>query len=288
MGDVQGLLDDLYWGHHNLGNILGRSGRQAMRRTTIMTMSRQTSFWLGIRQVLSQGKEPESIEIIDCGLDDDGDNAIYRIADNSPDMVLLDIEYPQLKGLGLGQRIARTFPETRVITLSTNPEDDDEELFKVIRSGAAAYIRSKQPSRTELIETIKRASNGEHPIEDFVTSKPGVARRISKQFRNMISIPGTEGFITSLTTGEAQLLTLIVEGNPLGRIASIMNSSEQIIGNHIGSILYKLNANDKAFDLFTRTRNELLSIRLARDGNLFLLNTPTTSCLHLPMLNNTR
>jgi len=256
-----------------------------MPRTKIMLVGRQPSFRAIVRQVLSQDTELEPTEILECDPGENGNNAIAEIEANSPNIVLLDIGHPVFNELKLGKKIARTFPKTGVVILSTNPEEDDNELFEVAKSGAVAYLRINQPVGAELIKAIKRVSNGACPINDKVSNNPKVAWRVLRQFQDMASIARhTEETTIPLTPREVQVLKLISESNPHKRIVNILGIDEQTIKNHVGSILNKLNANDRVYDMSRRMRNGLLSIRLARDGNLFILNALPSSCQPQPLL----
>lgn len=239
-----------------------------MRKITLMIVDSQPFFRSGVRQALSQGNNLEIMDILECDTGENGNEAITQITANSPDIVLLDIGYPFLNGLDLGKKIARSFPGTGVIVLSTNPDEDEDELFEVIKIGAVAYLRSKHCSPTELVDTIKRASSGEYPINECVSSKPKVAWRVLRQFQDMASMGRTlEEITTPLTPKEVQILTHIAEGNSNKRIANILGISEQTIKNHVSAILRKLNANDRAHAVFIAIRNGLISIQLDQSGN---------------------
>ena len=242
-----------------------------MRKITLMIIDSQPFFRAGVREALSQDSHLETMDILECDPGEDGNEAIAQIAANSPGIVLLDIGYPFLSGLELGKKVARTFPGTGVVVLSANPEEDDDELFEVIKIGAVAYLRSKCCAPAELTSTIRRASNGEYPINEAVSNKPKVAWRVLRQFQDMASMGRTlEEVTTPLTPKEVQILTHIAEGNSNKRIANLLGISEQTIKNHVSTILRKLNANDRAHAVFIAIRNGLLSMQIAKDGNLFI------------------
>ena len=239
-----------------------------MRKLTLMIVDSQPFFRAGVRQALSQDSHFESMDVLECDPGDDGNEALNQIAAHSPDIVLLDIGYPFLSGLELGKKISRTFPGTGVVVLSANPEEDDDELFEVIKIGAVAYLRSKNCTPAELTNIIKRSSSGEYPINDSVSSKPKVAWRVLRQFQDMASMGrALEDITTPLTTKEVQILTHIAEGNSNKRIANILGISEQTIKNHVSAILRKLNANDRAHAVFIAIRNGLISIQIDQNGN---------------------
>jgi len=247
-------------------------------RTKIMLIGSQPSFRAMVRQVLSQDAVLETTELLECDLCEDGNSAIAEIEANSPDIVLLDIGYPILRGLKLGKKISRTFPKTGVVILSTNPEEDDNELFEVAKIGAIAYLRSKQPVGAELMKVIKQASNGECPINDRVINNPNVALLILRQFQDMTSRAGTiEAVAFPPNLEEIRVLKLIAKGNQKKQLASILGVSERTITERVNSVLRKLTNNDRANDMFLRSRKNLLSIQIARNGNLLIFDTPPAS-----------
>jgi two-component system response regulator DegU len=235
-----------------------------MRKIVVMIIDGEPFFRAGLRQALSQ---QDSLEILECDPEEEGKTAIAQVTTSSPDVALLDINYPTLIGLDLGKRIARSFPATKVVMLSSNPNEDDDELFEVIKSGAVAYLRSKDCTSTKLIETIRRASNGEYPINDSVSSRPKVAWRVLRQFQDIAAMGMTiEDITTPLTSKEVQILTHIAEGNTNKRIASLLGISEQTIKNHVSAILRKLNANDRAHAVFLALRNGWIVVEADNNG----------------------
>jgi len=218
---------------------------------TVVIIDKQAFFRAGVRQALSQQSD---FKILDC---DPADEPLELIETNSPDVVLLDIDFPALSGLELGRKIARRYPNTRAVMLSPNP--NDEELFEVIKTGAVAYL-NKNTTIEELVSIIRRACRGEYPINDSLLARPGVAEHVLKQFQDIVSVGKIMETITApLTYRETQILNYIAEGNSNKRIAHILEISEQTIKNHVSSILRKLNANDRAHAVALAMRNGWIS-----------------------------
>jgi DNA-binding NarL/FixJ family response regulator len=168
-------------------------------------------------------------------------NPLELIEANLPDVALLGSDLASLSGIELGKRIAQYYPNTKVIVLS--PDPNDEELFEVIKTAAAACL-SKRANADELANTIRRAHSGEYPINESLMTRPRVARQVLNQFRGFTRT--LEGIAAPLTKRETQILTYIAEGNSNKEIAHILSISEQTIKNHVSAILRKLNANDRA------------------------------------------
>ena len=164
---------------------------------------------------------------------------------NSPDVLLLDIDYPSFSGLDLAQKIALHYPATRIIVLTYEP--DDKQLFEIIKTGAVAYL-DKSITAAELTNAVRQVLHGERPINDSVLARPTVAKHVLGQFQNLHGHDGRsmESIIAPLTPRETQILTYIADGNSNKQIANILQISEQTIKNHVSNILRKLNANDRA------------------------------------------
>ena len=206
-----------------------------MDKIKVMVIDEQAFFRAGVRQTLSQ--QPD-LEVSEC---DPAQNALELIEAALPDVALLGSDLTSLSGIELGRKIAQYYPNTKVIVLS--PDPNDEELFEVIKTAATACL-SKKATADELASTIRRAHSGEYPINESLMTRPRVAKQILNQFRGFTRT--MEGVAAPLTKRETQILTYVAEGNTNKEIAHILSISEQTIKNHVSAILRKLNANDRA------------------------------------------
>ena len=223
-----------------------------MAKTRVMIIDEQAFFRAGVRQALSQ---QEDLEITEC---DPNHDTMAIIEANLPDITLLGSDLATHSGLELGRKIARNFPNTKVIIMS--PDPNDEELFEVIRSAAVACLK-KNSSAVELVETIRRASRGEYPINESVMTRPMVAKHVLNQFQDLASLgSNAETIVALLTRRETQILNYVADGNTNKQIARILNISEQTIKNHVSAILRKLNANDRAHAVVLAIRHGWISI----------------------------
>jgi len=224
-------------------------------KTKVIIIDEQPFFRAGVRQALSQQAD---IEVIDC---DPNHDPLGTIEANLPEVTLLGSDLATHSGLELGRKIARNFPNTKVIMLS--PDPNDEELFEVIRSAAVACLK-KNSSAVELLDIIRRASRGEYPINESVFNRPSIARHVLQEFQDISRIGGDiEKVVAPLTQRETQILNYIADGNTNKQIAHILNISEQTIKNHVSAILRKLNANDRAHAVVLALRHGWISIETA-------------------------
>ncbi len=223
-----------------------------MDKIKVMIIDEQAFFRTGVRQALSQ--QPD-LEILDCA---PGEDTLGLIEANLPDVTLLGSDLAMPSGLELGRQITRLYPNTKVIVLS--PDPNDEELFEVIKTAAVACL-SKNTSTEELAGTIRRARNGEYPINESLITRPVIARHVLQQFQDVVSVgKGMETVVAPLTHRETQILNYIAEGNTNKEIARILQISEQTIKNHVSAILRKLNANDRAHAVVLAIRHGWISV----------------------------
>jgi len=219
-----------------------------MDKIKVMVIDEQALFRAGVRQGLSGQAD---LEILEC---DPTQNPLDTIEANLPDVALLGSDLSSLSGIDLGRKIAQYYPNTKVIVLS--PDPNDQELFEVIKTAAAACM-SKRASADDLANTIRRAHKGEYPINESLMTRPKVARQVLDQFRGFTTT--MKGVAAPLTKRETEILTYVAEGNSNKEIARILSISEQTIKNHVSAILRKLNANDRAHAVTLALRSGWIS-----------------------------
>jgi len=209
-----------------------------VERIRVLIADDHPIFRHGIRSTLSA--EP-TIEVV--GEAADGSEAIMLARATKPDIVLLDIHMPGTDGLEATREIKALLPSTGIILLTAY--DDEEQLFQAITAGAAAfYLKDVCPK--DLIDAIHRTVEGEYLIKDSVMSRPLVATRVLKQFRDL-STAGQEmePIFVPLSAREIEVLDYIARGNSNKEIARALKISDQTVKNHITSILRKLAVNDR-------------------------------------------
>jgi DNA-binding NarL/FixJ family response regulator len=232
-----------------------------MRDTVVMIADPRPFFRAGLMDFLRNGEADDHLTIVECDPSDHRDGEIPLMSEDPPDVVILDLGHPHRSGLELARKIARSLPGTRLLLVSANPDEDDDELFEAIRAGAAGYLRSRGCSPDEFRETIARIAKGEHPINDVVASKPGVARRVLSRFQEMsYDLRKEDDIMSPLAPKELEILGLVAEGHQNKQIAVVQGVSEQTVKNHVSSILRKLHANDRAHAVVLGMRRGLVPL----------------------------
>lgn len=222
------------------------------RKIRIVVADQQPLFRQGIRSSLSQLTD---IEI--CGEVGSSHELLSTINNLYPDVILLDIELLSNDGLGLARTVKQQLPSAAVIILTPQPNDD--ELFAAIKSRAAGYLK-RDIALNELATAIRRAAQGEHPINDTLIAQPKVAEQVLQQFQDFSWGKGVESFVSPLTPRETEILTYMAQGYFNKQIAAKLNISEQTIKNHITSILRKLDANARTQAVVTAIKRGLISL----------------------------
>lgn len=216
----------------------GPDRRDPERRTKILLVDDHALFRVGMRNILE--REPD-FDIV--GEADDVRSAFDLSAEQTPDIVLMDLSLPPPGGIEGTQRIKREVPSAGIVVLAT--EEDEDSLFDAIKAGAAAFIL-KDVGPDDLVTIIRRVSAGEYLINDKVFAKPSVASRVLKEFREL-AVYGQEAapIFAPLSPREVEILDNIAQGMTNKQVAYALSISEQTVKNHMSSILRKLSVNDR-------------------------------------------
>jgi DNA-binding NarL/FixJ family response regulator len=215
-----------------------RRGGVAADRIRILIVDDHALFRVGIANILGREREFDVV-----GEAADGRAALEMAGVTSPNIVLMDLSLPAPGGLETTQRIRREYPAVAVVVMAQ--DEDEESLFASIKAGAAAFV-IKDISPDDLIHVIRRVSQGEFLINDKVFSKPAVASRVLKEFREL-AVYGQEAqpIFAPLSPREVEILDNIAQGMTNKQVAYALSISEQTVKNHMSSILRKLSVNDR-------------------------------------------
>ena len=147
-----------------------------------------------------------------------------------PDLVLMDVSLPDGSGIDACREIRAELPGTRVVFLTSSPEDED--VFAAIVAGATGYVL-KQSRASELVRALIAAGRGESLLD------PGVTGAVIEQIRRI----ATDGYVDSaapLTAQERKILPLLAAGGTNKEIAAQVFLSDKTVKNYVSSILSKL------------------------------------------------
>jgi DNA-binding NarL/FixJ family response regulator len=204
----------------------------------VMMVEDHPLFRQGLRRVLEA--EPDMEVICEIG---DGSEALARVEDLAPDVVITDVNLPGLNGLQLVREIRAIKANVACVVLTAY--DDDEQVFHALRSGAAAYF-PKDVKPAQLIEAIREVAQGNYVVDDQVLEKPEVASWLLQHFRDLATLDGIpDDAAGPLSPREMEILQQIALGRSNKEIAYELGISRQTVKNHMTSILRKLAVNDR-------------------------------------------
>lgn len=193
----------------------------------------------GLRMFL--GLEP-TFEIV--GEAADGLEALEKVKELIPDVVLMDLLMPVMDGITAIARIKGEFPEVEAIALTSVLED--QIVIDAVRAGAIGYLL-KDTEADELIRAIKAASAGQ------VQLSPKAAERLMREIR----APQNP---EKLTERETEVLRLLAEGQANKEIGNNLHISETTVKTHVSNILMKL-------EVPSRTQAALYAVRIGLVAN---------------------
>ncbi|WP_225824791.1 response regulator [Streptomyces naphthomycinicus] len=176
------------------------------------------------------------IEVIGQAVD--GLDAIAKVGELMPDVVLMDIRMPGLGGIEATRRVTAGHPGVRVLVLTTF--DLDEYVYDALRAGAAGFLL-KDASADQLAEAVRVVAAGDALLA------PGITRRLIAEFARLDGTPRAplKQRVGDLTERETEVLTLIAQGLSNGEIAGRLVVAEQTVKTHVGRILVKLGLRDR-------------------------------------------
>jgi DNA-binding NarL/FixJ family response regulator len=190
-----------------------------------------TLFRDGLRSLL---RTTPDIEVV--GEAATGVEAVITIEQVQPDVVLMDIQMPDLNGIEATRRIAKASPHIGIIMVTMF--EDDDSVFAAMRAGARGYIL-KGAGQEEVARTIRAVAHGE------ALFGPAIAGRLMSFF----SAPQPAlaiGAFPELTAREREVLDLIAQGKNNATIAEWLTVSQKTVRNHVSNIFNKLQVADRA------------------------------------------
>lgn len=163
----------------------------------------------------------------------DAEEALQRLPEEPPDIVIMDIRLPGMSGIDCVERLSALLPKTRILMFTAY--EDSEEIFRSLSAGAHGYLVKSTPPE-QLVDAIREVAAGGSPISG------SVARKMVDFFR---SRPATPDDTSSLAPREREVLKLLADGCPYKEIASAMKVSLGTIRTYIERIYEKLHVHSR-------------------------------------------
>ena len=164
----------------------------------------------------------------------EGAHALRAAAAVRPDVVVLDLQLPDMPGVEVTRGMLATCPRARVLILSASGEQQD--VLDAVKAGAAGYI-VKSAGRAEFLDAVRRTAAG-----DAVFS-PGLAGLVLGEFRRLAASPTPD--TPRLTEREAEILGMVGTGLSYKQIAQRLVLSHRTVQNHVQNTLAKLQLHNR-------------------------------------------
>jgi len=194
-------------------------------RIKILISDDQAIVRKGIRALLAT--EPH-IEVV--GEAENGEEAVSRVEELQPDVILMDLVMPEVDGIEAIRRITSRWPEARILVLTSFATDD--KVFPAIKAGALGYL-IKDSSPEELVQAIEHVCRGEPSLH------PTIARKVLQELSHPQQ-PKEPRTPEPLTERELEVLQLVAHGLSNQEIADRLTISEATVRTHVSNILGKL------------------------------------------------
>jgi DNA-binding NarL/FixJ family response regulator len=167
----------------------------------------------------------------------DGAQAL-RVANAArPDVVVLDLQLPDMSGVEVTRGLRAAHPAARVLVLSASGEQQD--VLDAVKAGAVGYLL-KSAARPEFLDAVRRTAGGE-PV-----FTPGLAALVLGEFRRLAAAPGADTADTPrLTERETEILRMVATGLSYKQIATRLVLSHRTVQNHVQNTLGKLQLHNR-------------------------------------------
>ncbi len=170
--------------------------------------------------------------------------ALMQLPAQKPDLVLVDINLPDLNGIQCVSRLKPLMPETQFIMLTVY--EDADHIFSALAAGAIGYLL-KETSREELIAALRDVHAGGAPMTSYI------ARKVVQSFQG----PRSEPAIENLTVREREVLGLLSQGYYYKEIADALHISLPTVSTYVRRVYDKLHVNSRGRAVAKFTRSTL-------------------------------
>lgn len=177
----------------------------------------------------------------------DATGVLNKIRKTKPDVVLMDINMPDVNGIEAVVQIKKEFPQ--ILVMMQTIFEDDDKVFAAICGGASGYML-KGTSPDKMLDAIREMTNGGSPMS------PNIARRVLQIFQNQFKTAKEEYVV--LTPKEKDVLQCLVDGQSYKMIADKLSVTFHTVNDHIKNIYTKLHVNSAPEAVSKALKNKLL------------------------------
>jgi two-component system, NarL family, response regulator DegU len=224
--------------------------------TKIAIIDDHQLFREGVKRILEFEK---GFQVVAEG--DDGSDALGIVKTYNPDVVIMDINMPQMNGIEATRELAEKYPDIKIIILSIH--DDENYVTHALQTGAKGYLL-KEMDADALIEAVRVVADGGCYLH------PKVTHNLVNEYRKLAAGHHGGGAFQMaelrrplhlLTRRECEVLQMLADGKSNRGIGEALFISEKTVKNHVSNILQKMNVNDRTQAVVTAIKNGWVEVR---------------------------
>jgi len=166
----------------------------------------------------------------------EGAQAVRVAAAIRPDVVVLDLQLPDLSGVEVIRGLRAAHPPVRILMLSASGEQQD--VLDAVKAGANGYLL-KSAARSDFLDAVQRTADGD------AVFTPGLAGLVLGEYRRLASVPQRAPETPELTERETEVLRLVAKGLSYRQIAERLTVSHRTVQNHVQNTLNKLQLHNR-------------------------------------------
>ncbi|MDP9906907.1 MULTISPECIES: response regulator transcription factor [Arthrobacter] len=203
----------------------------------VLLVDDQPLLRMGFRLIL-EGED--DLEVV--GEASDGAEAVRKVKELEPDVVLMDVRMPAMDGIEATRRITASSTNARIIILTTF--DLDEYAFSGLQAGASAFLL-KDVAPAELVQGVRLVASGDAVVAPRVTQRLLETYVRGGRVPGQAAAPARDPLLEELTPRETEMLEAIAGGLSNAEIAHKFFLSEATVKTHVRRILTKLHLRDR-------------------------------------------
>lgn len=224
------------------------------KKIKIVIIDDHALFREGVKRILDFEEDFEVVA--EAG---DGSEVLTVVEEYRPEVVIMDINMPNVNGVEATKKLVDSYPGTKVIILSIH--DDENYVIHALKTGASGYLLKEMDADT-LVEAVRIVAEGGSYLH------PKVTHNLVNEFRRLSST-GANGQIPVkvqrplhiLTRRECEVLQMLADGKSNRGIGETLFISEKTVKNHVSNILQKLNCNDRTQAVVLAIKNGWVEVR---------------------------
>lgn len=215
-----------------------------MKKHTVLLADDHAVVRKGLRFLLDESQHVEVIAEAS-----DGREAVTLAQSSRPDLVIIDIQMPNLNGIDAAAQILKDRPETAVIILSMY--SDESYILRALNAGAKAYLL-KDSVETDIMAAVRAVTNG----KPFFS--PAITQTLLEDYMRLMTQQGLQDSYDLLTDREKEVLQLLAQGKTNKEVAGILDLSVYTVEGHRGNLMQKLKLRNTAEIVLYAVRKNII------------------------------